>query len=323
VCSSDLAIGRLNNCTNPNGCNAAPSSFRSEAKRVDANRKYNLENPFFQPLQFGFAAVTDLSFRNTTFDFDMSNGDWGDYTENSFYISQNVSFGVTDDLSFILTGRYASSSLQLDWYDPTLLSYQNNQSKFDFWALGLQYRFLNSNDWIANVQVSYQNLPDSGNGGGLQFMGGYKSDDTLFYGFARGSVINSVGDNYGYAVTDRDFGHTFYLMLENNFNAILFYDVGVGLFAALDSDWSVDARATYSDQHWHNQASLGLTVSYQPLHNVAFSLYGFIPVWDSANEINDIWTFVVDHNNQIIQEDISRMTGFRDTIFGGRVVLNF
>jgi hypothetical protein len=110
---------------------------------------------------------------------------------------------------------------------------------------------------------------------------GYKNDDTVIYGFVRGYYVNWDGSSYGLSLQSQD-GDITQFTLSNN-GSVLYYDIGAGIFAALNEDWSVDANLTYTSADWHEQIALGAAVAYQPWRNTAIRLYGRIALWDSAD----------------------------------------
>ena len=57
-----------NACDSKYGCDSTMSG-RADTARKNANRKYNLAHPFYQPAKYGFLSVTDFSSNINKYDF--------------------------------------------------------------------------------------------------------------------------------------------------------------------------------------------------------------------------------------------------------------
>jgi len=267
-----------------------PQPARTAAQPQASEQKYILANPFFQPRAMSFSSVTDLSYRMNSFDFKTSEltgsvtkpPHTGKYTANMFALTQNLSFGITDEIAILGMARFSITDLNIDWKSPALPGDDQSINKLDLWGIGVQWKFLDNRDWIATTLASYQSLVDAADMFIAEARLGFKNDDTIIYGFARGYYINWDGHGYGLSLKSQH-GDVTQFTLNSGDKRVFYYDLGVGIFAALNEDWSVDANLTYTDADWHSQVALGASVAYQPWRNAALKLYGRIALWDSAD----------------------------------------
>jgi hypothetical protein len=275
------------------GCEKTTRSARAETNKISGGRKYNLNNPFYQPMKGGFSSVTDLSYRQNSLNFAMlpDGALWqnhkGKYTADTMSVAEHLSYGITDDVTVLGSARFARNKLNIHW--DTLPSPWNDDTsdgdkiKLDLWGAGVLWRFKNDSDWIASLFGAYESLTDAGSAFIGEVKAGYKNDDTTIYGFGRAMYFDWKGDmGYGFGMKNQH-GQTEYFSEKENVSSSVYYDLGVGIFAALNPDWSVDAQVLYSDAEWHSQIAGRASVSYQPWINASLNLYGQVALWDSAD----------------------------------------
>jgi hypothetical protein len=300
------------------GCEKTPRSQRAEVRKVEAERKYNIANPFFQPMAMGASSVTDVSYTSQNIGFTIlpGTGEWenpeGKYSAGVITVAEHLAFGVTDEFSIIASARYAKASLSVKWdtiTDPDLKMFSEDTSdagKVDAWGIGAQWRFLNSDDLIAYILGSYQSLPDAGMALVIGGKVGYKNDDSVIYGFANIYNYGWKNEGYGFGFTNQHDQTEFFYQKESGTSSV-YYDLGIGVFSVLDEDWSVDVSGTYMDAEWHGQISVRAAVSYQPWKNAAISFYGRLALWDDADKFESKVAFL---NNDRLQWDYKETAGF-------------
>lgn len=318
---------------NDDGCEKTTRSVRAEVKKVEDGRKYNMNNPFYQPLKMQFASVTDLSYIGNGLDFEIlppaGPNNWlnhtGKYSANNISVTENLSFGVTDSVSIIGQARFTSSKLKLNWPQATPPGDIDKaaDNKVDLWGIGAQWRVINDKDWIVSVLGAYQNMTDAASVMTGEAKIGYKNDDTTIYGFGR--VMSLKWDNdsgYGFGLKNQS-GQTIYFAVVGQASSSIYYDAGVGIFAALDKDWSIDAQLTYSDVEWHNQIAGRLAVAYQPWKNISIGAYGRIALWDSADGFDDATVWFMQNNGAVSQEGKAAFDNYSDWTAGLQVTAAF
>ena len=269
-------------------------------------RKFFLANPFFQPLQGKIGSVTDLSYARNSFNFDMLNGTVynidpasttylgslygvldpilsGKAQTGQFAIKEDLSYGLTDTLSLVLMAQYDSTKITFkDWSDPTAGTDSKSDSGLNIFGIGLQNRFVDTNEWIAMFEAFYQHQKDSAN----TFMGavkaGYKIDRTTVYGVGRIAYTNLIeNDIYGIYV-DNNTGD--YLMLSYNTDVknILQIEGGIGAFAVLNKYFTLNGELMYGHYDWHNQLNIKGAIGWQPADSFALNIYASTSLYDSA-----------------------------------------
>lgn len=268
-------------------------------------RKFFLANPFFQPVKGKIGSVTDVYYARNNFNFDILNGTAYDiYPSSSTYrdsffgnmnpilsgkaetsqfaVKEDLSYGLTDSLALVLMAQYDSTKIEFkNWSDGTSAD-SKSDSGLNLFGIGLQTRFLDSNEWIAMAEVFFEHQKDAAN----TFMGavkaGYKISRTTVYGIGRlayTSLIN--GDTYGIYVDDSTGD---YLMLSYNTNVSNIFQVegGLGVFSVLNKYFTLNGELMYGHYDWHDQINIKGALGWQPGDNFALNLYASTCLYDSA-----------------------------------------
>jgi len=309
---------------------AQPYARTTAARPTTSGQKHILANPFFQPRGNEFLSTTDLSYTANSFDFSVTsltspplNGETATYTSGMVALTQNLAYGINDEIAVLGMVRFSILDLNISWDNPAYSDDDQTKNRLDAWGLGVQWKFLDDKDWIAQTVISYQSLVDAANMVALEGKVGYKNDDTIIYGFVRGHYVNWDGSGYGLALTASRPGYndqTTQFVLGDK-GSVLLYDVGAGLFAALNQDWSVDANLTYTDADWHSQVALGAAIAYQPWRNAAIQLYGRIALWDNASDVSAPIQIV--ELGSIVASGTAKFDNYSDMSAGLRLMISF
>ena len=273
-------------------------------------RKYFLAHPFFQPLKGRFGSVTDFSYAQSKFKFDMDlqNSRVTDADPNSatygttwtpdpsveipglsgkaemtqFLVKEDFSFGLSDTLAIIGMVQYDKTEVSLKDWSNGALSDSTSSSGLNLFGIGLQSRFVDSQKWIAMASGYYQYQKNTANTFIGELKVGYKIDRTTVYGVGRAWYSNlTKGDIYGaYVESDGD-----WLMLayKTDVKNIVYGEGGIGLFAVLNQDFTLNGEAVYGYYDWHNQINLRAGLGWQPGDSFALNLYGSMSVYDTAD----------------------------------------
>ena len=264
---------------------------RAETYRGELRRKYYLAHPFFQPTKGKFGSVTDLSYNMNSYDLALTpvengyisdpNGKW-DMSQIS--IKEDFSFGITDRVAILAMARFDISDYKFDWAvapDDSM-----DDSGFNLFGLGLQWRFADTEKWIATASAYYQYQNDISNNVVLDLKAGYKVSSSTIYGLVRGWYLNFDEPSYGNGVTGKTENGkeaTFFLAYNTDADNTFYVEGGLGVFSVLDEDWTLNLEAILGNYDWHNQASLKAAIGWQPNDWFALNLYGKMALWDSAN----------------------------------------
>ena len=264
---------------------------RAETYRTELKRKYYLAHPFFQPTKGKFGSVADLSYNMNSYDMALTyigqgsdpNGSWN---ASQFSIKEDFSYGITDRLAVLAMARFDMSNYEFDWSLPETPDDSMDDNGLNLLGLGLQWRFADTEKWIATLSAYYQYQQDISNNFVLDLKGGYKISSTTIYGLVRGWYLDFDGSAYGNGVngimTDgRD--ATFFLAYNTDASNIFYVEGGIGAFSVLDEDWTLNGELVFGNYDWHNQASLKAAIGWQPNDWFALNLYGKIVLWDSAD----------------------------------------
>ncbi len=270
---------------------ASVRTTRAETYRTELKRKYYLAHPFFQPTKGKFGSVTDLSYNMNSYDLVLNPADGVEITDpngkwdmSQFSIKEDFSYGITDRLSVLAMARFDVSDYKFDWAvapDDTM-----DDSGFNLFGLGFQWRFVDTTDWIATASAYYQYQQDISNNVILDLKAGYKVSSSTIYGLVRGWYLNFDGNSYGNGIngkTENGDDATFFLAYNTDADNTFYVEGGVGVFSVLDEDWTLNFEAILGNYDWHNQASLKAAIGWQPNDWFALNLYGRMAVWDSAN----------------------------------------
>ncbi len=272
---------------------ATVRTTRAETYRTELRRKYYLAHPFFQPTKGKFGSVTDLSYNSNSYDLALTPADGvalsdpnGKWDMSQFSIKEDFSYGITDRLAVLAMARFDMSDYKFDWSLPETPDDTMDDNGLNLYGLGLQWRFVDTTDWIATASAYYQYQQDVSNNIVLDLKAGYKISSSTIYGLVRGWYLNFDGNSYGNGVTGKtDEGEdaTFYLAYNTDADNTFYVEGGVGVFSVLDEDWTLNVEAILGNYDWHNQASLKAAIGWQPNDWFALNLYGRMAVWDSAN----------------------------------------
>ena len=275
---------------------------RAETYRTELKRKYYLAHPFFQPTKGKFGSVTDLSYNSNSYDLALTpvqyilpdgsivttsiNDPNGKWDMSQFSIKEDFSYGITDRLAVLAMARFDMSDYKFDWALPQTPDDTMDDNGINLLGLGLQWRFVDTADWIATASAYYQYQQDVSNNIVLDLKAGYKISSSTIYGLVRGWYLNFDDNSYGNGVTGKAAegeDATFYLAYNTDADNTFYVEGGVGVFSVLDEDWTLNVEAILGNYDWHNQASLKAAIGWQPNDWFALNLYGRMAVWDSAN----------------------------------------
>jgi hypothetical protein len=265
---------------------------RAETLRAELKRKYYLAHPFFQPLKGKFGSVTDASYTSGSYDFSINqtagpnplSATDATWKMSQFSIKEDISFGITDRLAIVGMAEFDSSKYQTNWKDAATPDDKMSDSGINLYGLGLQWRFADTEEWIATVSGYYQRQVDSAHMGVIDLRAGYKVESSTIYGFARGWLVGFDGDIYGNLIESGDDG----LLLAYGVGdkTYTYFEGGLGLFSVLDQDWTLNLEGVFGNYDWHNQASLKAAIGWQPGSSFALNLYGKMAVYDSMDGKN-------------------------------------
>lgn len=306
---------------------------RTDAARTVAGRKYYLAHPFYQPMRGDFGSVTDLSYSILNYDVDLFGNEQhtavtggfpstgGSWHAGQFAVKEDISYGITDQIAVQAMLQYDVSDYKFKWDNAP--NDTMDDSGLNVMGLGGQWRFLDTDEWIATASLYYQYMRDTAHVGVAEVKGGYKYNKSTFYGVARAWYLNLDGDNdsYGVGLTD---GHDVVFIAYNTGSKNLAYIEGsVGAFTVLDNDWTLNLDATYGYYDWHNSLSLRGAIGWQPGDIFALNLYASTTLYDSADgkELK-VYSSEPDFNWNALS-GTAKVDGYRETKFGIQAILNF
>ncbi len=317
---------------------ATVRTTRAETYRTELRRKYYLAHPFFQPTKGKFGSVTDLSYNSNSYDLALTPADGvalsdpnGKWDMSQFSIKEDFSYGITDRLAVLAMARFDMSDYKFDWALPQTPDDTMDDNGINLLGLGLQWRFVDTADWIATASAYYQYQQDVSNNIVLDLKAGYKISSSTIYGLVRGWYLNFDGNSYGNGVTGKTAegeDATFYLAYNTDADNTFYVEGGVGVFSVLDEDWTLNVEAILGNYDWHNQASLKAAIGWQPNDWFALNLYGRMAVWDSANG-KDLSFWQTDTNpdspyyTQLIRMGEANLDNYSDFSVGLQAIFMF
>ena len=326
---------------------ATVRTTRAETYRTELRRKYYLAHPFFQPTKGKFGSVTDLSYNSNSYDLALTpvqyilpdgsivktsiNDPNGKWDMSQFSIKEDFSYGITDRLAVLAMARFDMSDYKFDWALPQTPDDTMDDNGINLLGLGLQWRFVDTADWIATASAYYQYQQDVSNNIVLDLKAGYKISSSTIYGLVRGWYLNFDGNSYGNGVTGKTAegeDATFYLAYNTDADNTFYVEGGVGVFSVLDEDWTLNVEAILGNYDWHNQASLKAAIGWQPNDWFALNLYGRMAVWDSANG-KDLSFWQTDTNpdspyyTQLIRMGEANLDNYSDFSVGLQAIFMF
>ena len=193
---------------------------RSETVRTTAKRKYFLAHPFFQPLGGKFGSITDVSFTNSSYDFTINQtvpfvdkygytlgnpftGIVGTWETDMFAIKEDFSYGISDRVAVLGMLQYNSSDYEIKYSDGSPTD-KMDDSGLNLYGLGLQWRFVDNDQWIAMASGYFQHQKDIANNFLLEAKAGYKIQKSTIYGLARAWYIDLEGNTYCNAIVGQN-----------------------------------------------------------------------------------------------------------------------
>lgn len=326
---------------------ATVRTTRAETYRTELRRKYYLAHPFFQPTKGKFGSVTDLSYNSNSYDLALTpvqyilpdgsivttsiNDPNVKWDMSQFSIKEDFSYGITDRLAVLAMMRFDMSDYEFDWSLPETPDDTMDDNGLNLYGLGLQWRFVDTTDWIATASAYYQRQQDVSNNIVLDLKAGYKISSSTIYGLVRGWYLNFDNNSYGNGVTGKTAegeDATFYLAYNTDADNTFYVEGGVGVFSVLDEDWTLNVEAILGNYDWHNQASLKAAIGWQPNDWFALNLYGRMAVWDSANG-KDLSFWQTDTNpdspyyTQLIRMGEANLDNYSDFSVGLQAIFMF
>ncbi|MBR2012392.1 MAG: hypothetical protein IKA08_03975 [Alphaproteobacteria bacterium] len=260
---------------------------RSEKVITKLNRKYYLAHPFFQPLGGNFGSITDLSYNQNSFDFELSDyfvEPGGEWKSNTFSIKEDFSYGITDTVALVAMAKFDMAEYKFD-FDETDADSKMDDNSLSVFGIGGQWRMVDNTDWIAMASAHYQHQKDFSNNLVLELKAGYKVARSTIYGLARGWYLNLDENSYG-AIVEESNGGAFYIAYDTDVKDMFYIEGGLGVFSVLNQDWTLNVEGVFGHYGWHNQASVKAALGWQPNDWFALNLYAKSSIYDSADGKN-------------------------------------
>ena len=269
---------------------------RAEKIITKLNRKYYLAHPFFQPLAGNFGSITDFSYNQNSFDFDMpltlvstldpaiqmsfAGGKWESET---FSIKEDFSYGITDRVALVAMAKYdmADYKFKYDFSNGDAAESKMDDSSVNVFGIGAQWRMVDNEKWIATASAYYQHQKDFSNNLVLDLKAGYKVARSTIYGLARGWYLDFDENSYGAVVDNSE--EVFYVAYDSDVDSAFYFEGGVGVFSVLSEDWTLNVEGIFGAYDWHNQASVKAALGWQPNDWFALNLYAKSSIYDSAD----------------------------------------
>ncbi|MCL1891793.1 MAG: hypothetical protein FWF97_00640 [Alphaproteobacteria bacterium] len=276
----------------------APAPKKSEPRKPNT---LTLSDPFFQPRSGHVGSLTDIGLAWNSYDFEIvpATGPWGGLTGNwkasEFFIKEDLSVGITDEVAVLGMIKYSNTKYQMHWnsYAPLLLPASTDKmsdSGISIWGLGLQWKFYEDDEWVANVGGFFQSAEIANN---LMLAGkvGYKvTPETMVYGLANLAYIMWDDSSYGNGIIDNA-GQVAYIAFERDVTNSIYVEGGAGVFHKFTDQWSADLQGIFGSYSWHSQLSARAAIYWQPMDSLALGLYGKTSLWDSANSAKDVYMY--------------------------------
>lgn len=282
---------------------------RSEQVVNKMRRKYFLAHPFYQPLGGMFGSHTDLSYNNSSYDFTISqtvpvldingvvgtvwNGIGGKWDTTGFSIKEDFSYGITDRVAILGMLQYDMNEYKFEWDDGSPDDKMDDDG-LNLYGLGAQWRFVDTDEWIATASAYFQHQKDISNNFLIELKGGYKVSKSTIYGLARGWYVDLDSNSYGNGVSGENaLGgiSTMYIPYQVGDSSVMYLEAGLGVFSVLNEDWTLNVEAIFGDYDWHNQGSIKGAIGWQPNDLFALNLYAKVAFYDSADgkELDFYW----------------------------------
>ncbi|MDR0967591.1 MAG: hypothetical protein LBL75_02035 [Rickettsiales bacterium] len=273
--------------------------------RRSATADRMLGDPFFQNQTGKFLSLTDLGFAENTYDFmiPFGAGKWGgangDWQGSEWSVREDLSLGITDEISVLGMIKYAKTKYEMGWdaFSSTLghsypASYdKNTDSGVSTWGVGLQWKFMDNAYWVGNVGAYYQNARDLAHIGVGSLKLGYRATpQTTIYGAANVSMLHWADTSYGNGIFS-DAGQVAYIAFNTDVKNSFYIEGSVGTFARLSDQWGLDLSATFGDYDWHSQAYGRAAIYWQPLQSFSLGLYARASFYDSADSNKELYMY--------------------------------
>ncbi len=257
---------------------------RSEKIVNKLNRKYYLAHPFFQPLGGNFGSITDFSYNQNSFDFDLPDTfvqPGGKWNSEAFSIKEDFSYGITDRVALVAMAKYDIAEYEFD-FDDTNADSKMDDNNLNVFGIGAQWRMIDNEKWIATAMAFYQHQKDFSNNATLDLKAGYKVARSTIYGLARAWYLDLDENSYG-AIVEEDKGGAFYIAYDTDVKNTFYLEGGLGVFSVLNQDWTLNVEGVFGHYGWHNQASVKAALGWQPNDWFALNLYAKSSIYDSAD----------------------------------------
>lgn len=239
-----------------------------------AKRKYFIANPFYQPLQGRFGAVTTGEYMQGTYKFaDV------DRTLTEWSVKEDFSYGLTDRIA--LQGMAKYNSDKLSWKNSLGVEDVNKGHSLNLYGLGIQGRIVDTDEWISTLSGYYEHQKHGVDYFIADLKAGYKVATSTIYGLGRVWAVDMDGDIYGDYMEDA----TTWAMLKygNADDTLLMGELGMGVWTVLAEDWTLNVEGVFGAYDWHNQFSIKGAFGWQPNDNFALNLYAKTSLYDSAD----------------------------------------
>ena len=319
---------------------------RAETVRNELKRKYYLAHPFFQPLKGKFGSITDLSYLMSSYKFDMNqtvpvydsgsatpteplyplSGLDGKWDMTQFTVKEDFSYGITDKIAVVGMLQYDWSDYEFKWSDGSTDKMDNND--LNMFGLGLQWRFLDNDKWIATASAYYQHQKDISNNVLAEIKAGYKVASSTIYGLARGWYLDFDGNSYGNGIEGKDANGDsalMYIPYKTDVDNTFYVEGGVGVFSVLDEDWTLNLEAIFGHYDWHQQGSIKGAIGWQPNDWFALNLYAKTAFYDSADDkkLDMYWLEPAVGLNSLTKIGEVKLKDYKETSIGLQAILYF
>ncbi len=301
---------------------------RSESVVATMKRKYYLAHPFFQPLGGMFGSITDFSYTTNSYDFNINHalsivsgdglvtpldGITGTWDMNRFSIKEDFSYGITDRLAVLGMLEYDMNDYKFEWSDGSPTDKMEDDG-VNLFGAGLQWRFADTEEWIAMLSGYYQHQKDVSDNFLLELKAGYKVSRSTIYGLARGWYLGLEGNSYGNFVDTVDHLGNYaatYIPYQVGEDSVVYLEAGLGVFSVLNEDWTLNVEAVFGNYDWHNSATIKGAIGWQPNDSFALNLYAKTVFYDSAND-KELDLYWLEPN--IIAQDAAGSQFYLDTL---------
>ena len=316
------------------GASSSSSYNRSSTVRSQVKRKYYLAHPFFQPTEGKFGMITDLSYNTSSYnaDFILDPGWTGDdkakWSMRGFAVKEDFSYGITDKFGVLLMGRFDSTKYKFDWAESP--DDEMKDSGLNIYGAGVQWRFVDNNEWIATMSAYYERQQDIANEFVLDLKGGYKVSKSTIYGLGRAWLVNFDEEYYGNGITGKDEDgedKSLFIAYDDNAKTTLFLEGGLGVFSVLEEDWTLNLEAIFGYYDWHTQAYVKAAFGWQPNDWFALNIYGKASFFDSADgQKLDAYATYYDTTEEEIMWGVlgkAKIDKYKEMSVGGQIIFYF